>query len=381
MGGPRSLRAVATMAIAGVILLVSATVYLHPGFLDRPVALPRVTPTPPRNYVADLQVVSPTVAWACVSPWLGGAIAAYATVDGGASWRRLMPQVPSPPTGEYCTQVMDERHGTLRLGFDLYATADGGATWRQVRLPPGQSFGNGARFIDASSGWYLDLRFYSGQTAQPTAMWWTSDGGASWTELWRVDAGHPESAGVPLEGGKWLLGFRDASTGWMEVRRDTGNVLLATFDGGRRWSPVALPLSEPVTAFTATRMPDGSAVLVARTQTRWLALPSRDGGHTWEDARPIPTAAPGSGQSEDLPSFADHDHWSIASGRRVLVTSDAGRNWRPVATSLPAGITTLHDLWLTGGRGGWALAEDVSHSMRVLHTADGGAHWSQSPLT
>src|SRR5215467_2504985 len=210
-------------------------------------------------------------------------------------------------------------------------------------------------------------------------MWWTSDGGSSWSEVWRVDAQHPRSAGVPLDGSKYVLGFRDSSIGWLTVTHGTAGTLLLTFDGGRTWSPVELPLSEPAMFTDLELLSDGSAVLVARTGSGYLALPSRDGGLTWEGARPIRIlTTPNRG--ENRTSFIDHDHWATAGGSLVQTTSNAGRTWRTVRASLPRGVVALVDVWLAGTGEGWATGDDGSGNLRVLRTADGGADWLLSPV-
>src|SRR5262245_14332052 len=370
MGRPRRRRAALAMAAAGAVLLASAVAYLHPlPRPGRPASQPPTASVPPpvTARLQHFEVASSKVAWVCLLALPAGAGLVYATSDGGRTWRRL--KSPSLETADYKfgAQVIDATHGTLQVGRGLYATSDGGQRWRKVPLPPGESFGLGAHFLSPSVGWYLDLAVYQDPAQQPTAMWWTADQGASWSELWRVDSQHPESGGVPLNGIKYVLGFRDASTGWLGGRPGGSGSLLVTSDGGRTWSPVDLSLGQPAALTDLELLAGGSAVLLVRTGTTWLALPSRDGGRTWEEGRPVPIATAPSGSGEDRPSFMDHDHWAVANGSRLCVTSDAGRTWRDVSTSLPAGITALHDLWLTVGGPGWATAEDAGGNLRVAH--------------
>ncbi len=138
-----------------------------------------------------------------------------------------------------------------------------------------------------------------------------------------------------------------------------------------------LPLSETTAIEHLELLPGGAAVLLARSGTGWLALPSRDGGRTWEEGRPVPIPTPALGPGENRPSFVDHDHWALADGSKLHVTSDAGRTWRDVAASLPAGVTVLDDLWLTAGGQGWATG---NYAGDVLHTTDGGVHGTLSRI-
>jgi photosystem II stability/assembly factor-like uncharacterized protein len=208
-------------------------------------------------------------------------------------------------------------------------------------------------------------------------MWWTTNGGVSWSELWRVDARHPSAAGLSPDGTKFVLGFRDPAHGWLAVRRGDGGSVLATDDGGRSWSPVGLPEDEPAVADSLQVLGDGTIVLLERTRSGWVAVTSRDGG-AWEGPRPVPIAPPGPDGELGRPAFTDHDHWAVADGARLLATADAGRTWRPVAISLPRGVTTLRDLWLLPGGQGWATAEGAIGTLAVLSTRDGGRRWSPS---
>ena len=366
------------MAVATAMLVASAVAYLHPVFPGHRSPQGTTAPVPPVTARFQVfEVASPTVAWVCLVPLPAGTGLVYATLDGGRTWRQLTFPSPDPDDYKYGVQVLDGTHGTLQLGHGLFATSDGGRRWRTVSLPPGQHFGLDARFLNPSVGWYLDTAAYPDRTQQPTAMWWTSNGGASWSELWRVDSQHSASGGVPLNGSKYVLGFRDITIGWMAVSQGGSSSLLVTSNGGHSWSPVDLPLREPAALAHLELLRVGAAVLLAKTPTAWLALPSRDGGRTWEEGRPVPIATPAPGQW-DRPSFIDHDHWAVADGSRLHVTSDAGFTWHDVSTALPAGIAALHDLWLTAGGEGWATADDAAGHVRVLHTTDAGVHWSLS---
>jgi photosystem II stability/assembly factor-like uncharacterized protein len=381
---PRRLRAALAVAAAGALVLAVALVYLHPMARGRPAprtAAPVILPSPTLVRLQDFEVGDPNVAWACLAELPFGNGLVYATSDGGRTWRQL--SFPSLEPADYDhklgIQLLDARHAVLQVLGALYTTADGGLEWHAASLPQGQRFAPAAHFLSPSQGWYQDLTAYPDQAAQPTALWWTSDGGATWSERWRVDAQHPQSGGVPLDGTKYVLRFRDAATGWMEVFQGSASTLLTTSDGGRTWSPVDVPLRETGVFTDLELLPDGFAVLVARTGSGYVALPSPDRGRTWEEGRPVPiTITPERGANRV--SFTDRDRWATAGGSLVHVTSDAGRTWRTVHASLPSGIASLVDLWLTGSGVGWATGDDGSGNLRVLRTTDGGVHWSRSPV-
>ncbi len=379
MGEPTRLRAVLAIAVACAVLVVSAVGYLRlwPMRSATPRATSSVVSQPATVRLEDLEVLSGRTAWACLLPVPLGASIVLASNDAGRTWRRLPVPASVGADEKLGLQVIDGTHAMLQLGRGLLATSNGGRTWREMALPHGQRVGFGAQFLNPQQGWYIDRAVYPGRTEQPTAMWWTSNGGASWSELWRVDAQHPQVGGVPLEGIKYVLGFRDRATGWVSVRVGNSGRLLATSDGGHTWLPVDLPLGEPAIAADLKLLPGGAAVLLMRTHSGWLALASRDGGRTWEEPQRVPIGPPLPGAAYDRPSFIDHDHWVVAAGSGLRVTSDAGRTWRDIDASLPAGIAAVHDLWLMAGGQGWATAGDALSNLRVLYTSDGGAHWSQ----
>jgi len=379
MGEPTRLRAVLAIAVACTVVVVSAVGYLRlwPMRFATPRPASSVVSQPATVRLQDLEVISGRSAWAWLVEVPLGASIVLASNDAGRTWRKVPVPTSAGANQKLGLQVIDGTHATLQLSRGLLATSNGGRTWREMALPPGERAGFGAQFLDPQQGWYIERAVYPGQMEQPTSMWWTSNGGASWSELWRVDAQHPQVGGVSLQGIKYVLGFRDRATGWLSVWMGSSGCLLATSDGGRSWSPVDLPLGEPAVAADLKLLPGGAAVLLMRTHSGWLALPSRNGGRTWEEPQRVPIGPPLPGGAYDRPSFIDHDHWVVAAGSRLRVTSDAGRTWRDVDVSLPAGITGLHDLWLMAGGRGWATASHGSSNLRALYTSDGGVHWSQ----
>jgi len=369
------MRSALTVAVACAVIAITALVYLHPW--SRPaaptptrLAMPSAAPT-----IVDLEVVSGRVAWVITRPPGSGPLV-LATSDSGRTWHRVELPASAAAEAKLGLQAIDQQHLVAHLTGGLLTTADGGRTWRAVPLPPGQRYGGGARFVDPMRGWYQDLSVDAGGAGQRTAMWWTVDGGVTWTELWRVDAQHPSAAGLTLDGTKLVLGFRDPSHGWLAVQRGDAGSVLATVDGGRSWSPIDLPVGEPAVADSLQVLGDGTIVLLERTRSGWVALASRGG--VWEGPRPVPIAPPGPDGETNRPAFTDHDHWAVADGGRMLVTADAGRTWRPAAVSLPDGVTMLRDLWLLPGGQGWAIAADAIGTRVVLSTRDGGRRWSRS---
>lgn len=373
---PTRSRPVAVIVAAGLVVVGSAIAYLHPALPGGANSSVRalMTPTPAAARLQELEVVSGQVSWALTSvPGVRAHL--YSTRDGGRTWQQL--SIPAASATEVVgIQVLDALHGWLSLIHGLLATSDGGKQWTNVSLPSGETFGLGARFITPSVGWYTNLGVDPNSTQQPTAMWWTTDAGESWSQRWRVDANQPKAGNITLEGIKLVLGFRDTSTGWLTIRHGATGDLFETSDAGQTWLPVTLPMGESALPTGLHFLPRGALVLTLRTASGSWAVPSQDGGQSWEPPRPLSIGLSSPGQGVDRLAFIDLGHWAVADGPRLQTTSDAGRTWKERPASLPKGVTRLHDLWLLPHGSGWATGDDTDGSYRLLHTIDGGARWS-----
>ena len=373
-----------TVALIGVVLLVlgvTAAGYLRLG----PFAPLTSQSTPTSLFFPsfataefkDLQAVSADSAWVSATTPDGQALQ-YATSNGGRSWHELtIPQ--GVVTHKYGMEMIDKSDGLIQLDRGLLSTVNGGASWDVVPLPPGQTFGLGAHFLDSKRGWYQDLAAYPDQAAQPSSMWWTSNGGALWSVLWQVNTDHPAAGAIPLVGAKFVLAF-DGTNGWLTVRQGDAERLLETINGGSSWSSTSLPISDPVGMIDFRFVGDDSAILVARGGSGWWALRSRDGGRTWMDARTLPMSIPPGSGAYDRPALMDSDHWLVADGLVIHATSDGGSKWQDIHPRLPSGIVALHDLWLFRGGKGWATGADASLGYHVLTTSDGGSTWTLSAV-
>jgi photosystem II stability/assembly factor-like uncharacterized protein len=381
MSRRRQTRAAALVGIVVVVLAVTAAGYLRLGPFSQSPPRPLTTAIPvpiiETAQLKDFQALSPDLAWVFMTAFDGTGLV-YASTDGGRAWGQLtIPQ--SVAAQKYGIELIDRQHGLLQLQRGLMSTADAGRTWHQVPLPPGQSFGLGAHFITADTGYYQDLAAYPNQSAQPSSLWWTVNAGTSWTLIWQVSAEHPAAGVIPLDGTKFVLAF-DGALGWLVVRSGDSERLLETADAGQSWSDAPLPVSGAVVLYTLQFLQDGSAILIGRSGTKWLAIRSRDGGRTWVDSHAMPVATPPESGGYDRPTLLDIDHWLVSDGSVIHSTTDGGRSWRDIHSKLPAGIASLHDLWLYAGGKGWATSTDVGGGYHVLTTSDGGVTWTQSPV-
>jgi photosystem II stability/assembly factor-like uncharacterized protein len=196
-----------------------------------------VNPAAPFDFKGEITFTSPTTGWA-----VGSVNGLYRTTDGGRSWIAQQPGRTSDRTASYGRPrffgpdgVMEARLNDATGTTVVYATHDGGRRWSRRSPPRGldvSSYGPGiAPFQPVSAAhWVL---------AAGQRLFVTDDGGASWTER------H-----VPLRVSG--LSFFDGSTGWAWATTSgcsnppscpRGSALLGTFDAGRSWAPISLPVA------------------------------------------------------------------------------------------------------------------------------------------
>jgi photosystem II stability/assembly factor-like uncharacterized protein len=195
----------------------------------------------------------------------------------------------------------------------------------------------------------------------------TSDGGRTWTRVWR---GAQELHQVD---------FVSASTGWA-----LGNhLLLGTVDGGRHWRQLGQPASGSLRQVHFSDPTQGWGVAGGNDQPTEGPVPrgatrlvhTSDGGRTW-----TALAAPAPPQSVCF--TGPHDGW-LASGTRVWRSVDGGRRWSPRPSfTLPLSYTYMPSAELQCAAPGaaWVLFASGegaagSHPYALYTTGDGGAHW------
>lgn len=186
-------------------------------------------------------------------------------------------------------------------------------------------------FLDRKTGWAAAI------TGQSSALWRTTDGGATWT------------AGSAAQLRIGALAFADASRGWAVgrtgCREDKGRIVCKqlhvarTDDAGAHW------------------------------QTKWSAE-----GDTFGD------------DSGDRVFAVNGDTVYVIGGTRLLETTDGGKTWKAIDAGIGPFIPE-EGSFLQDGKNGWVLGR-VGHGCKaevreatdkcatvVIGTTDGGAHW------
>lgn len=252
-------------------------------------------------------------------------------------------------------------------------TRDGGRTWT-VDTVPGASglFLVGMHAVNADTAYALGTSF-SGGSAR---IYRTGDGGATWALQYTND-----TPGIFFDG----LAFWDAQHGIAFSDPVNGHLVIVRTEDGEEWTAVPADSIPPALAGEVGFAASGTAVTVADTADAWIGTGggatariyhSADGGRSWTvSATPLPA-----GSTSGIYSIAFRDplHGVAVGGdyampgstaENVLGTSDGGRTWSIIATSVPAGArygvvyvpgatTTL----VAVGPSGWGLSTDDGHT-------------------
>lgn len=355
---------------------------------------PAPTPLPPGPDVQAAGLVDPLHGWAVVEHRL------QITADGGSTWR------DATPPGAFATasadlllgvDFVDAQHGWVAINagiasasdasfgrVDLWRTTDGGSTWTQGLLPLAAMNHNGDTlpqvqldFLDASHG----FAFLSGNLAQganDSDLFWTADGGRTWSADRPTGSGH-----VGIEGD---IGFATGNDGVI-VNAPHGEGIVVTHDAGRTWADASLALPPGLAgadrffgkpAFFNERSGLVAVDFQGQTGSVTRVYRTADAGSSWTLAATLPV------RGNSTLAFFDQNRWIGLNGSELLRTNDSGRTWvRTAAVALPGGQPSL---LLADEQHAWALvAMDVCLTFKsncssrtgLYATVDGGSTWTQ----
>lgn len=279
-------------------------------------------------------------------------------------------------------------------------TQDGGMTWRDVTPPEptpvaGTTVTALGFFSDASHGWVAYAPTELGSVPPGVRVWFTGDGGASWS-YGVVDTSQvSQESFIPL-----YLTFADGQHGWLLVALGAGMNhqyvgMFATNDGGKSWALIQDPTSPaeiqsfPKTglvfadAYTGWLTRDGQGVdavaHVIKTEdggTTWtrIDLDGPDGTSSWYDTHACGTYSPVTFSPTSLIVLVkclDSATFKVEQDY-LYSTSDGGQTWK--AVTMPAAFAVedppAGGLFFSDAQKGLALGR------WIYGTSDGGKTWT-----
>ena len=317
--------------------------------------VPTTSTTPGLGPSRQIAVASPLEAWKCLNPM-------QYTDNGGRSWKSvaLPTRVPADLVSS-CTAVaggnawadwQDSKNEfhilRIRGGHDPQV-------FSFPRLPENTGLGP-LTFVDRDHGWAQTSTYDSGQ---PTHLYRTSDGGATW-----------KLATTNVGGGP--IAFADLNHGWSS----DGANLSYTGDGGVTWRAVALPApvttAGPIVLFQVEAHDESIVV--------WRGIPmdgnryrpffdfSTDGGRTWS-LRAGPDDFESRGAENNAFDAIAGRSWVMTSGNALRITTDSGE-WQ-TRPDVPAG-GYVGGIYFPTSDIGWATTSTGA----ILRTADSGRTWT-----
>lgn len=256
--------------------------------------------------------------------------------------------------------------GTVGNPRELRLTTDGGQTWQVIRSQATGGAFESATMTDGNRGWAVSRQ---GQVFS------TNSAGMSWTLIADVAA----ASSGDFVGGKQIE-FANETDGWILE----GLSIWRTKDGGVTWRKT-VSVSTPGVKGQPTSIHAIDAKTLVVSATEGQSYVTRDGGDSWK----VETLV-SDGDFTDI-WFADQQKGWVsgyvgASGNRPLLfmTKDGGASWEEIHLAdneiMPRSICFLgEEGWLAGDRrvnsGPFVALEGV-----LLHTKDGGMHWTPVQL-
>ena len=306
-----------------------------------------------------------------------------------ASLPSTTPQWHALPTETYPKKRDDIVFVDIRTGFygtgrgHLYRTQDGGQSWQLILSKPG-TFIRSLGFIDSRHGFFGNLGVGLASITDPTPLYETKDGGATWK------AAKIGSVSIPGVCSIDILKSRSIYEGDVSERyyihaggRANGPAkLLRSEDDGRTW--VLIDLSGQAGMILDVKFFDPNIGFIFAgtsgdlSQSNALILKTTDGGRTWRQVyrsiRLNEIIWKGS-FADSLVGYATVQNDDPANlQQHVVKTVDGGEHWSEIPLVMSKGMEELGIGFVTPDKG-W-----VGATVGGFETSDGGKSWRQSSL-
>jgi photosystem II stability/assembly factor-like uncharacterized protein len=304
------------------------------------------------------------------------------TADGGSQWIDVTPpglsEPASPPHGFFLSLdtawILVPRDQNFSSGT-LYHTTDAGKTWASTEVP---FSGDYLDFLDAQHGWAL-FASDCGAGSCGGSLFYTGDGGNTWTELLKIDQdSYNNPLSLPLAGNKTGVTFASQTHGWVTGMEPMDNYawLFITRDGGRTWRhqnlmipadyPQAQLVVDPPHFFSQQEglLPVNIFSLDKSSRVFYV---THDAGETWNPTTPV-----GISGVYSLISIEDVRVWD---GETLMVTQDGGKTWQLNKSNVNLS-QTISQVDFVNKDTAWVLSTDADGKVNLLSTTDGGSTWT-----
>lgn len=327
--------------LAGMSLVVSLFALTCACGSGRPVhgqAKERGLPLARLGAVVGIGFPSGSVGWAVLVNNFGTFVIARST-DSGKAWRLVKstdgtvnvwpPEIANNHLVGFCFPTPLRAIVAFSAnGVGVASTTDGGRIWHESRLGPSNSTPREPTVSCPEPGVAFLSTAYPNGTTSRVALYVSGNAGRTWT----VVGSEPAS----LVNATWgAVAFADQTDGWMGVQggQFASTLLLQTSDGGRTFSPAAVP----DTALPPTRWVIGpaigsgnvAAVLVTSGAGVSAVFTTTDLGATWASS-PTTRLLPGDSALAVAPNGAV---WVTGVGPTPIDLYSAGLGW--VRRSVP----------------------------------------------
>jgi photosystem II stability/assembly factor-like uncharacterized protein len=342
------------------------------------------------------------------------------TIDGGKSWNEV--HLPAPYTDYITPFFLDETTAWVipgssldTSGTPLIRTIDGGKTWQKFTIPGETSE---ITFVDKQNGWAMDVR-QKGQNAidpeQDLAIFHTTNGGKTWQQMSKAQAGTTNITPGPFPSGEFGSGtFLNSQRGWFV----TGSMIIAghgsaykglyiTLDGGKSWQLQQLPQSDEI--IPAPNTDSGSKVVAVISQPRFFdthhgnlfvyvndqekihiyAYSTDDSGQTWQLlGNKFSKAASSNAEDHIMITLIDATHFMLVDKNELDVYELVGGHWQEKYKVSIKGVNSYNETvdfingqtgWLVGNKNGVVdkKTNDQTYTSVIYKTDDGGKSWQE----
>ncbi len=281
---------------------------------------------------------------------------------------------------------------------------DGGRTWSHPLFTSADVTLQGVAFVDRDTGWVVG----GSPFGFGTAILRTTDGGATWTSQLANVSGVPRGGnGVPAGFGFFDVTFTSARHGVVVGAANQGVAIFAppplivvTDDAGEHWRAVTItPIPRAGILLKVCLTAEGAGIAVGDSISGGIVVVTEDGGATWTDI-----SVPADLRGNDLTRITGAgcappaQFWISGSNIRfrgsgfrteLLYSPDGGASWVDRTPSIDDDPSTYQLLPLTfvDATMGWTIPapfpppfDGGRTSPFILHTTDGGMHWSRQAL-